>query len=171
MENMRTSKSVFLIFIVLIFVSFKPLLFSQNVTNFTGKWDFDLTKSDLGEGAQYWRGKEILDIIQDASSIKITKTSIIPGSENMSQTNDWKFDGKELIVKEDFGTTRKNIGFSEGGKTLIINTLTTTSSGEYLIIESYSLSQDSKILTITNYSKNSVTGESTLKMVYNRQKD
>jgi hypothetical protein len=146
-----------------------PLLFSQNWTNFTGKWAFDLSKSDLGEGAKYWSGEEILDIIQDASSIKIIKTSIIPGSENISKTVVYKFDGKELIVKEDFGTTKRNISWSEDGRILIINALTSTSSREYLIIDSYSLSQDGKILTIKNYSKNAATGESTLKMVYNRK--
>lgn len=166
---MRTFKLVKLTLFILLFISFKPLLFSQNMTNFTGKWAFDLSKSALGEGAKYWSGEEILDIMQDASSIKIIKTSIITGSENISNTDVYKFDGKELILKEDFGTTKKNIRWTEDGKTLIINTLTSTSNREYLIIDSYSLSQDSKTLTITNYSKNSATGESTLKMVYNRK--
>jgi hypothetical protein len=139
------------------------------VTNFTGKWTFDLSKSNLGEAAQYWSGEEILDIIQDASSIKIIKTSIIPGSENISKTDVYKFDGKELILKEDFGTTKRKISWSEDGKVLIINTLTSTSTRDYLVIDSYNLSQDVKTLTITNYSKNSATGESTLKMVYNRK--
>ena len=144
----RSFKPLKLALFILLFVSFKPLLFSQNVTNFTGKWAFDLSKSDLGEGAKYWSGEEILDIIQDASSIKITKTSIIPGSENISKTDVYRFDGKELILKEDFGTTKKNISWAKDGKTLIINTLTSTSKREYLIIDSYSLSQDKKTLTI-----------------------
>jgi len=154
--------------IFLFFTSNTPLFF-QNRTNFTGKWTFDLSKSDLGEGAKYWNGEEILDIIQDASLIKIKKTSIIPGSENISKTDVYNFDGKELNLKEDFGITKINISWSKDGKTLIINTLTITSNREYLIIDSYSLSQDSKILTIKNYSKNQTTGETTLKMVYNRK--
>lgn len=166
---MKPLKSIKLtLFLLLIFTS-NLTLFSQNVTNLTGKWTFDLSKSNLGEGAKYWRGEEILDIFQDASSIKIIKTSIIPGSENISVTYVYKFDGKELIIKEDFGTTKKNINWSEDGKTLIINTLMSTSDREYLTIDSYSLSQDGDILTITNYSKNSATGESTLKMVYKRK--
>ena len=169
MENMRSFKPVKSALFILLFVSFKPMLFSQNVTDFTGKWAFDLSKSDLGEGSKYWSGEEILDIIQDAYSINIIKTSIIPGSENISKTDVYKFDGKELILKEDFGTTKENISWAKDGKALIINTLTTTSTREYLIIDSYSLSQDSKTLTITTYSKNSATGESTLKMVYNRK--
>lgn len=169
MKNMRIIKPAKLILFILFFVSFMPLLFSQNVINFTGKWAFDLSKSALGEAAKYWRGEEILDIIQDASSIKITKTAIIPGSENISNTDVHKFDGKELILKEDFGTTKKNISWTKDGKTLIINTLMSTSERDYLIIDSYNLSQDGKTLTITNYSKNTATGESTLKMVYNRK--
>ena len=166
---MKPLKSIKLALFILLVFTLNPDLFSQNVTNLTGKWTFDLSKSNLGEGAKYWRGEEILDIIQDASSIKIIKTSIIPGSENISGTDVYKFDGKELILKEDFGTTKKNINWSENGKTLIINTLMSTSDREYLTIDSYSLSQDGNILTITNYSKNSATGESTLKMVYNRK--
>ena len=169
MENMRPVKSVKLSLFILLFFTFSPILFSQNMTNFTGKWTFDLSKSDLGEGAQYWSGEEILDIIQDKSSIKIIKTSIIPGSESISSTYVYKFDGKELILKEDFGTTKKNISWSEDGKILNINTLTSTSTREYVIIDSYSISQDGNSLTITNYSKNSATGERTLKMVYNRK--
>jgi len=166
MQSIKLVK--FSLFILFIF-TLNPVLFSQNNTNFTGTWTFDLSKSDLGEGAKYWSGEEILDIIQDASSIKIIKTAVIPGSESNSKTDVYKFDGKELIQKEDFGTTKKNISWSEDGKILIINTLTSSSNREYLIIDSYSLSQDSKTLTIKNYSKNSATGEATLKMVYNKK--
>ena len=169
MENTRPYKSVKLTLFVMLFFTLNPILFSQNMTNFTGKWTFDLSKSDLGEGAKYWSGEEILDITQDESSIKINKTSIIPGSESISATDFYKFDGKELILKEDFGTTKKNISWSEDRKILIINTLTSTSQREYIIIDSYSISQDGNTLTITNYSKNSATGERTLKMVYNRK--
>jgi len=169
MKNKRSFKPLKSALFILLFVSFRPLLFSQNVTDFTGKWIFDLSKSDLGKGAKYWSGEEILDIIQDASSIKIIKTSIIPGSENVSKTDVHKFDGKELILKEDFGTVKKNISWTEDGKMLNINTLTITSTREYLIIDTYSLNQESKTLTITNYSKNSATGETILKMVYNRE--
>lgn len=169
MENVRPLKSVKLSLFILFFFTFSPILFSQNLTNFTGKWTFDLSKSDLGEGAQYWSGEEILDIIQDKSSIKIIKTAQIPGSESISSTDVYKFDGKELILKEDFGTTKKKISWSEDNKILIINTLTQSSTREYIIIDSYSISQDGNNLTITNYSKNSATGERTLKMVYNRR--
>jgi len=169
MENLRPVKPIKLSMLILLVFTVNSVLFSQNVTNFAGKWAFDLSKSDLGEGAKYWRGEEILDISQDASSITIIKTSIIPGSENVSGTEVFKFDGKELIIKEDFGTTKKNISWSNDDKTLIINTLMTTSKSDYLTIDSYSLSQDGKNLTITNYSKNAATGESTLKMVYNRK--
>jgi len=169
MKNLQTFKSVKFTISILLFFTLNPLTFSQNVTNLTGKWTFDLSKSDLGEGAKYWSGEEILDITQDASSIKIIRTSIIPGSEKITKTDLFKFDGKELILKEDFGTTKININWSEDGKILIINTLMLTSNSEYLIIDSYSLSEDSKALTIKNYSKNTATGESTLKMVYNRK--
>jgi len=165
---MKSIKLVKLFLFILFFFTLNPL-FSQNRTNFTGKWAFDLSKSDLGEGAKYWSGEEILDIIQDAVSIKIIRTSIIPGTEKISNTDVYKFDDKELILKEAFGITKKNIGWSEDGKILIINTLTSTSNREYLTIDSYSLSQDRKTLTIKNFSKNSATGESTLKMVYNKK--
>lgn len=169
MKKIQDVKPVKFILFIFLFFTLNPLLFSQTRTDFTGKWAFDLSKSDLGEGAKYWSGEEILDIIQDASSIKIIKTAIIPGSEKISKTDVYKFDGKEVVLKEDFGTTKRNISWSKDGKVLIINTLMTTSSSEYLTNDSYSLSEDKKTLTLTNFSKNSATGETTLKMVYNKK--
>lgn len=146
---------------------------AQTPTDYSGKWAFDLANSNLGEGAKYWVGEEVLDITQDSFSLKIAKTFIRAGSADLKNAATYTLDGMEKITKEDFGTTTMSAKWSADNKMVTVSTLiTTTGSGitkDYLVTDTYKLSDNSQTLIIESYSKNDATGERTLTLVYHKK--
>ena len=159
--------------LILIFLLAGSDLKAQTTTDFSGKWKFDLKKSNLGEGTQYWVGDEILDITQNSSSVTVARILLRSGSEDFKSTETFILDGKEKITKEDFGTSRITAKWSEDKKSFTVTNLATTVfngvSKDYLVADTYKLSDKGITLTIESYSKNDSTGERTTTMVYNRQ--
>jgi len=151
---------------------FATVLIAQTPTNFSGKWAFNKTKSNLGEGASFLDGDEILVINQDAALMITEHTLIRKGSDNFVSTDTCRLDGKETIEKSDMGTTKKTAKWSTDKKILTISTIMTfdpdVSTAEYRVDESYKLSDDRKTLTIESFSKNP-TGERKTILIYNKK--
>jgi ankyrin repeat protein len=146
---------------------------AQTPTNFSGKWALDKTKSKLDQASSFMEGDEILEITQNSASITFVKTLIQKGSDDFISTETYMLDGKETIVKDDMGTTKKTVKWSDDKKILTITTIMTIISNsvskDFLVADSYKLSDNGLTLTIQSYSKNLATGERTDNFVYNKK--
>ncbi len=160
-------------FLILSLILNSSSLSAQSPTNFSGKWAFDKSRSNPGQGGLFLDGDRILEITQNSTSIIFAETLIREGDEDIKNVDTFNFDGKEKIVKGDFGTTKNTLKWSEDKKILTVTTImTTVSKGiseDYLVADSYKLSNDGRTLTIESYSKNRATGERTITMVYNKK--
>ena len=146
---------------------------AQNPANFSGKWSYDKTKSKFTKGAYATFDNEILDITQNSATMTLVGTFIRQGSEDYKTTDSYKLDGKEVIVKDDQGTTKKSVKWSEDKKILTITTIMTVISNgisyDYLVADSYQLSENGLTLTIQSFSRNNAYGERTDILVYNKK--
>jgi hypothetical protein len=159
--------------ISLFFVLHGSFLQAQTTTDYSGKWAFDLANSNLGEGAKYWVGDEVLDITQDSLSIKIAKIFTRAGSADIKNAATYTLDGIEKITKEDFGTTKMSAKWSADNKMFTISTFITTTGGgitkDYLVMDTYKLADNAKTLIIESFSKNDATGERAITLVYRKK--
>jgi hypothetical protein len=157
-----------------IFLLSTMTLKAQTPTNFSGKWEFDKTKSKLSKIDISYDGTVILEITQNSTTITFGEIYIQPGSENWkTSTDSYTLDGKEQIKKDDLGTTKKSTKWSQDKKILTITNIETQTvegvSNDYLVVDTHKLSDDGQTLTIESYSKNTVIGETTSKKVYHKK--
>jgi hypothetical protein len=148
---------------------------AQTPTNFSGKWEFDKTKSSPGFVESNYDGTVIMQIIQNSSTIKFYDTYIHPDRSDFKTSADsYTLDGKEKIEKSDIGTTKKSTKWSLDKKVLTITNFDTQPldgvAQDFLLVDSLKLSDNKLTLTIVRYSKNPVTGETTTNKVYNKKK-
>lgn len=147
---------------------------AQTTANFAGKWAFDKKASSAGLTESNYDGSVIMTIVQTVSSISISETWVKPGNSDFNTAADsYTLDGKEQVQKHQVGTTKKSAKWSADKKMLIITNLDIqTLNGKlenFLVTDTFSLSADGKTLTIERYSKNPVTGETTVKKVYRKK--
>lgn len=150
------------------------LVGAQTPTSYSGKWEFDKAKSKLFKPDVSFDGTVIMKIVQTSTTITFGETYIQPGSPDWSTSTDsYNLDGKEYIKKDDIGTSKKSAKWSQDKKILLItNSDTQTLNGvpsDFLMADSYKLSDDGLTLTIERYRKNKVTGETTSKLVYHKK--
>jgi hypothetical protein len=158
----------------LLFLSSGCMLNSQTVTNYSGTWKFDKSKSSPGEMQTDYPGTIVRKIVQTTDTLSYTDTYRQAGSDDW-ETAPEKFclDGKTQISKSSYSTNKKSVKWSANGK--VITTIyidTQVSKGEskdFIMEDSYLLSADRMILTIERHSKNPVQGEKTSKFVYQRE--
>jgi hypothetical protein len=144
---------------------------AQNPTNFSGKWEFDKTNSIPDQIEPNYEGTIIMEIMQDASTITFGETYIHPDRADWkTATESYKLDGKEHITKSNVGTNKNSAKWSQDKKVLTITNLDKQELKgvlqDFLVADSYSLSDDGKILTIERYRNNPVTGETNAKKIY-----
>jgi hypothetical protein len=157
---------------ILVSVSFMLILTSaginaQKSTNFSGKWQYDKSKSVVDAIERDYDGTIILEISQDSSTISFAEVYIHPGRTDWKTASEsYKLNGEEQIRKSSVGTNKNTVKWSPDRKVLTITNLDTQDSQDYKVVDSYSLSADGKILTIERYRKNPVTGETKAKKVY-----
>jgi hypothetical protein len=147
---------------------------AQNPMNFSGKWEFDKTKSSPDLLDSKYDGTVTRQITQTSSTIAYRDIYIQKGSDDWETTDEiFNLDGKEQIRKDNSSTIKKSTKWSQETKTLsLINSETYIEDGvsmELKITESYKLSDDGKTLTIETYSKNQITGETKTKGVYHKK--
>jgi hypothetical protein len=160
--------------LVFMFLLTSMALRAQTPTNFSGKWEFDKTKSSPGIVDSNFDGIVTRHITQNPSIITYRDIYVRKGS------NDWKtadeqfrLDGKEQVKKDGTTTSRKSAQWSQDKKILTLTYRETYVeegvSKELLVADSYKLSDDGKTLTIETYSKNQVTGETKTQGVYHKK--
>jgi hypothetical protein len=158
---------------LMLLVSFIPLK-AQTPVNFSGKWEFDKAKSSPGKLDSGFEGILTRQIVQTPSKITYRDIYARKGSKDWSTTDElYNLNGKDITKKDGANSRKWSAKWSQDKKTL---TLTYSEifvedgvSREFLIAESYALSDDGKTLTIETYSKNHVTGEKTAKSVYHKK--
>ena len=143
---------------------------SQTAANFSGTWTLDTAKCDPGPGGYIMDKDQILRITQNKGSITFAKT--YPSSKFTSTTKHL-FDGKEKVQKNDYRTDKTSLQWSTDNKVLTISTITTaqTKNGpdDFLVADSYKLSDDGRTLINEVYSQNKQLGKRTTVMVYNKK--
>lgn len=147
---------------------------AQTPTNFSGKWQFDKTKSTSDKVEMNYDGTIILEITQDADTISFSEIYISTGNPDWkTAVETYKLDGKEQITKHEVGTNKNSAKWSQDKKVLTITNLDTQELKgvlqDFLVADTYQLSEDGKILTIERYRKNPVTGETKAWKVYGKK--
>lgn len=159
------------IFISLFIIS-SLALNAQTPTNFSGKWEFDKSRSDKDDrGDASFNGVIIMEIKQDAESFSFTNTFILPGKDGRTyRPQTYLLDG--TVTKDDTGTDPA-IKFSEWSQDKKILTtkivMTATIDGEaqdFLTANTYNLSDDGKTLFVQEFRKSKLNGERTIRKVY-----
>ena len=143
-------------------------LSAQTLTNFSGTWVFDISKSIPAKNGSFLYSNIIHTIKQNPVSISIEETIIRQGSDNVVSIEVFNLDGKEKIERKDYATTKKIANWSQDKKILKLTTIMTTDSKDYRADATYSLSDNGNILTVKTLFKNP-TGESTVIQVFNKK--
>src|SRR4030043_55331 len=120
-ENYLTLK----LFLILSILLFSTTLFAQSPTDFSGKWEFDVAKSDPGEGGSFLVTKKTLIITQDLDSISLNSIYTIPDVMDFDETDKYDLNSKEKITKDNSGITKTFIKWSEDKKSFILTTVMT----------------------------------------------
>ncbi|MCX6141982.1 MAG: hypothetical protein NTZ35_02060 [Ignavibacteriales bacterium] len=149
-------------------------LYSQTPANFSGQWKYEKAKSTPDTLEPKFDGMVILRITQNVSTIAFSEIYKKQGSADFKTASDtYSLDGKEKVKKDETGISRKSAKWSQDKKILTItNHDTPTLEGvaqDFLIVDSYKLSDDGRTLTLERYYKNPVTGEARVKKLYSKK--
>jgi hypothetical protein len=158
------------LFTLMIFLSALTLK-AQTPTNFSGKWQFDKLNSIPDQIEPDYDGTIIMEITQNATTISFDEIYIHTGRDDWkTATETYKLDGKEQITNSSIGTNKKSAKWSPDKKVLTITNLDKQKLKgvlqDFLVTDTYQLSDDGKTLTIERYRNNPVTGETNAKKVY-----
>jgi hypothetical protein len=159
--------------LILVFILSTLALKAQTPTNYSGKWQFDKAKSTPDKIEPDYDGTIILIITQNSTTITSSEIYKHPERSDWETAKDlYQLNGKEQVRKSSVGTNKRLAKWSEDKKVLSITNLDTqTLKGvlqDFLVIDTYKLSEDGKILTIERYRKNPVNGETNAQKVYNK---
>jgi hypothetical protein len=149
-------------------------LYSQTPANFSGQWQYEKAKRAPDTLEPKFDGTVLLIIKQNASTIAFSELYKKQGSADFKTAPDtYSLDGKEKVRKDQTGISRKSATWSQDKRVLTItNHDTSTLEGvakDFLIVDSYKLSDDGRTLTLERYSKNPVTGEARVKKLYSKK--
>jgi myo-inositol-1-phosphate synthase len=140
-------KTLFLLF----FLQISSNLFGQSVTDFSGQWAFDISKSKAGEGSSFGSKDIIHTIEQNKSTITITEAY---SNQDYSVSNAFDLNGKETLETKGSRTIKKTAKWSPDKKTLILTTITTIAGNNYRKEDSYKLENNGLTLVVNSVSDN-----------------
>jgi hypothetical protein len=159
--------------ISLLLISSMPIK-AQTPTNFSGRWEFDKTKSDKDEtGDASFDGTIILEIKQNSDTISFSNTFYLPGRSVTITPDSFLANGKE--TKDDSGSDPaiKFVKWSQDKKILTTNyIMTATIDGvaqNFLTAKTYKLTGDEKTLIIEELNKSNLNGERTIRKIYKKK--
>jgi hypothetical protein len=169
-----SQSSILSVLIIFMFFTSAVILKAQTQPDFSGKWIFDKTQSSAGLVESGYEGAVVRKIIQNPTTITFSDVYLHPDRDEWeTATDSYNLDGQEQIIKRSIGTTKKTAAWSEDKKILTLTNFDSQTHGgvtnEYLVKDSYSLSENGLVLTVERYSKNPVAGDTTAKKVYNKQ--
>jgi hypothetical protein len=86
-------------------------------TSFSGKWAFNETKSNLGEGRGF-RAASQLTITQDGNNLSVDRVRTNQNGETTTTTEKFTLDGKECVNTSQRGPSKAVVTWSADGKAL-----------------------------------------------------
>ena len=143
--------------------------FAQKPADFSGKWNLDLTKSELGQAASMIKS-QTLTITQSGTSFKVsteTERNAPPadaaggggggrpgGMGGGGGEQSYTLDGKEVSTERQGqnGTVTTKTTASQTGNKIVISSIFPGPSGDIKSTTTYELSGDGKSLTVTRES-------------------
>ena len=143
--------------------------FAQKPADLSGKWNLDLSKSDLGQAAAMIKS-QTMTITQSGTSFKVstqTERNTPPdsagggrggfGAGGGDQT--YTLDGKEVSTEREGrnGTMTIKTTASQTGNKVVISTVFPDPNGDIKSTSTYELSGDGKTLTLTRESTRGTT--------------
>jgi hypothetical protein len=160
--------------LILSILFFASILNGQSPAKFSGTWEFDKLASSPDLIESKYDGTVIRQITQNPSTISFKDTWKKEGNPDFTTSAEtYTLDGKERIKKDDIGTRKNSARWSEDKKVLTITNCDTQKLKgklqDFLVTESYRLSENGQTVIIERYSKNPVTGETTAKKVYHKK--
>jgi len=158
----------------LLFLLTTMTLKAQTPADFSGKWEFDKSRSGPDVAEPNYDGTVILEIAQSATNISFVEIYIHPDRSDWKTSAElYNLDGKEQVRKDNSGTNRRSTRWARDKKVLTITNLDTQTedgvSQDFSVVDSLALSDAGQTLTIDRYRKNPVTGETRAKKVYRKK--
>lgn len=154
-------------------MSAAPVL-AQAPANFAGQWQYDKAGSSPDTLQPAFDGTVILRITQTASTIAFSEIYKQKGSPDFTTApGTYSLDGKERVTKGQTGISKESAKWSPDKKVLTITSLETQTlrgvAQDFLVVDSYTLADNGRTLTLERYSKNPVTGEGRAKKLYRKK--
>jgi hypothetical protein len=162
------TKTVVAIFLAIALV----VMAGTNPVTFTGIWNLDKEKSEMGEGGRMGMAALKLTIAQDDKEISIDRFVSSEFRGDYTTTDKVTLDGKETVNSSDFGDRKLTATFSEDGKSLTIKSaMEMNREGETFQInttEVWTLSDDGAVLKI-DQTRTSPRGDRQSILYYNKE--
>jgi hypothetical protein len=152
-------------FLLLIFMVYSGVSYSQAVADFSGTWIQDNTKSD-----DFYKSFDVKFVITQTQQ-KISIKQIFyekDGKEAASREAGFNLDGKEVSKEEGGTVSKESAKWSADKKILTTRSTKTAGPDTYGSTATYSMSPDGKVLTVQTSDINQF-GPS-VKQVFNKQK-
>ena len=143
--------------------------FAQKPADLSGKWNLDLSKSDLGQAAAMIKS-QTMTITQSGTSFKVstqTERNTPPDSAGGGRggfgggggDQTYTLDGKEVSTEREGrnGTMTIKTTASQTGNKVVISTVFPGPNGDIKSTSTYELSGDGKTLTLTRESTRGTT--------------
>lgn len=145
--------------------------FAQKTADFSGKWNLDLTKSDLGQQAAMIKS-QTMTITQSGSSFKVstqTERNAPPadaagggggrGGFGGGGEQSYTLDGKEVSTERQMqnGTVTIKTTATQSGNKIVISSVFPGPNGDVKSTTTYELGGDGKSLTVTRESTRGTT--------------
>jgi len=148
---------------------------AQIPTDFSGRWEYDKDNSDKqNSGAETFNGTIVLEIIQNSSTISFSLTYSRPGMDDFhGEPESFLMNGKVTTYKSGTDPAKKFIKWSQDMKNLTTNMITTVTlddvAQDFLVANTYKLSDDGETLMNEEFRKSKLNGEKTIKKVYKKK--
>ena len=147
---------------------------AQSPVNFSGKWEYNKSKSSPGTNNANYPGIIVRQITQTAATIAYNDLFIRPGQKDWKSSDElFNLDGKVQVIKTSTETMKKSTKWSPDKSTLTLTYITVYDQDgvtkELMVEEAHKLSDGGKTLTITQLFKNTDTGETRKTNVYRKK--
>ncbi len=153
------------ILMIFITLAFSGSAFALGKPDFSGTWNLDTTKSDMGQARSASTSKQkVTLIIKQTSSVLTTTRKVGDRSETATD----KLDGSESINKSPSGHDIKNTS-QWVGSTLVTKSVMSMEAGTAESTFMRSLSADGKVMAIDTTMKTPNGSVKKMKLIYNKQ--
>ncbi len=155
--------------VIFALLAIPSISFAGDLTDFTGEWTLNESKSDLGEGRAFAAFKIVVK--QEGNTLTIERTRSGRDGEERTNSETLTMDGKENINESERGSSTSVVTWSDDGTTLTIKaTREFNRQGETFEMNStevWTLAGDGKTLKIQS-DISSPRGERSVTLIYEK---